>query len=396
MVTLRRCRRSPYHAARKLAPQAARPAGWSRRRWQPPSWPAAWSPAWPRGGSTGLAVTGLADLSAGTASASPLPGAPGCEIFPPDNVWNTPVNLLPVDPHSAQYIAAIGPGNPLHPDFGQGDWDGEPMGIPYNVVPGTQPKVPVSFMYASESNPGPYPIPRDAQIEGGPSSTGDRHVIVVDTGNCTDYEMWASYPKNGGASWQAGSGAIFPLDSNKLRPATWTSADAAGPAHPARARRGQRGQGRGASTTRISVTVPCTDTRFIWPARHEAGQDDPNCPPMGLRLRLKASVDISQYPRMDRVILQALKTYGMIVADNGSAWFISGAGTTTGTTAPCTSSTRSRAPISRWSTSPASKSRPIRPRPTRPTANAVGRRAAAPSGGRARPCHRSARDGGPL
>ncbi len=178
-------------------------------------------------------------------------------------------------------------------------------------------------MYASESNPGPYPIPRNAQIEGGPSSTGDRHVIVVDTGNCTDYETWASYPKDGGASWQAGSGAIFPLTSNKLRPATWTSADAAGlPILPGLVRPDE--VKAGVIDHAIRVTVPCTDTRFIWPARHEAGQNDPNCPPMGLRLRLKASVDIAQYPRMDRVILQALKTYGVIVADNGTAWYIQG------------------------------------------------------------------------
>ena len=162
----------------------------------------------------------LTALGSAAAYASPLPGAPDCEMFPPDNVWNTPVSSLPVDPSSAKYIAAIGPDNVLHPDFGQGDWDGEPIGIPFNVVPGSQPKVPVSFMYASESNPGPYPIPRNALIEGGPSSTGDRHVIVVDTGNCTDYETWSSYPKNGGKSWQDGSGAVFALTSNQLRPAS--------------------------------------------------------------------------------------------------------------------------------------------------------------------------------
>jgi hypothetical protein len=259
------------------------------------------------------------------AAASPLLGAPGCQIFPADNVWNTPVANLPVDPRSAQYIAAIGPGASLHPDFGQGDWDGEPMGIPYNVVPGTQPKVPVHFMYASESNPGPYPIPSDAKIEGGPSSTGDRHVIVVDTGNCTDYEMWASYPEHGGTSWQAGSGAVFPLNSDQLRPASWTSADAAGLPILAGLVRADEVQA-GLIDHAIRVTVPCTDNRYIWPARHEAGQADANCPPMGLRLRLKAGVDISGFPRMDRVILQAFKTYGMIVADNGSPWYITGAG----------------------------------------------------------------------
>jgi hypothetical protein len=274
-----------------------------------------------------LALPPVLTLALGPAGAgaAPLPGAPGCQIFPPDNVWNTPVANLPVDQASARYIAAIGPGASLHPDFGKGDWDGEPMGIPYTVVPGTQPKVPVHFMYASESNPGPYPIPPGASIEGGPTSTGDRHVIVVDTGNCTDYEMWSSYPQHAGASWQAGSGAVFPLNSDKLRPASWTSADAAGlPILPGLVRADE--VKAGLIDHALRVTVPCTDNRYIWPARHEAGRADPNCPPMGLRLRLKASVSVSQFPRMDRVILQALKTYGMIVADNGSPWYITGAG----------------------------------------------------------------------
>jgi hypothetical protein len=239
-------------------------------------------------------------------------------------VWNTPVAHLPVDPRSALYIASIGPTAPLHPDFGKGDWDGEPMGIPYNVVPGKQPKVPVQFMYASESDPGPYPVPPTALVEGGPSGSGDRHVIVLDSGTCTDYEMWAAYPEHGGKSWHAGSGAVFNLESNKLRPATWTSADAAGlPILPGLVVPSE--VKAGAIDHAIRVTVPCTDSRFVWPARHEAGNDDPDCPPMGLRLRLKAGVNISGYPPMDRVVLQALKTYGMIVADNGSPWYISGA-----------------------------------------------------------------------
>lgn len=254
-----------------------------------------------------------------------IPGAANCPIFPANNVWNTPVANLPLDPRSAQYIAAIGPGAPLHPDFGRGDWDGEPMGIPYNVVSGSEPRVPVSFVYASESDPGPYPIPPNALIEGGTTSTGDRHVIVIDTGNCTDYEMWAAYPQAGGKSWHAGSGAVWPLGSDRLRPATWTSADAAGlPILPGLVLAAQ--DEAGLIDHAVRVTAPCTDDRFIWPAHHEAGQNDPDCPPMGLRLRLKASVNISRYPPMDRVILQALKTYGMIVADNGSPWYISGAG----------------------------------------------------------------------
>jgi hypothetical protein len=277
------------------------------------------------GAATGLLALMLMAMAPGTAGAVTVPGAPQCQLLPADNVWNTPVADLPVDPQSGQYIAAIGPGAPLHPDFGSGDWDGEPLGIPYNVVRGSQPKVPVSFEYASESDAGPYPVPPSALIEGGPGSTGDRHVIVLDAGNCTDYEMWAAYPGHGGTSWHAGSGAVFPLSSNRLRPAGWTSADAAGlPILPGLVLAGE--VEAGAIDHAIRVTVPCTDNRYIWPARHEAGRRDPHCPPMGLRLRLKATVNIAPYPRMDRVILQALKTYGMIVADNGSPWYISGAG----------------------------------------------------------------------
>lgn len=270
-----------------------------------------------------LLVPAVVSTGPTPALAGPIPGAANCQVLPADDVWNTPVNRLPVDPRSAQYIAQIGAGDPLHPDFGQGNWDGEPMGIPYNVVRGTQPKVPVSFDYAAESNPGPYPVPAHALIEGGPSSTGDRHVIVVDAGNCTDYELYAAYPKKGGKSWSAGSGAIFPLSSNALRPATWTSADAAGlPILPGLVRPDE--VKAGVIDHAIRVTVPNTDDRFIWPARHQAGQANSAYPPMGLRLRLKASVNISGFPPTDRVILQALKTYGMIVADNGSPWFISG------------------------------------------------------------------------
>ena len=271
------------------------------------------------------------------AAASPLPGAPGCQIFPADNVWNTPVATLPVDPRSAQYIAAIGPGASLHPDFGQGDWDGEPMGIPYNVVPGTQPKVPVHFMYASESNPGPYPIPPDAQIEGGPTSTGDRHVIVVDTGNCTDYEMWASYPKHGGTSWQAGSGAVFPL----------TPTSFARPPGPQPTQPGSRSCPGSSAPTRsrpalidhaIRVTVPCTDTRFIWPARHEAGQADAELPAHG------APAPAEGQRRHLAVPAEWTVSSSRPSRPTGSSWRTtarpgtSGApAATTGTTTPCTS-----------------------------------------------------------
>jgi len=269
-------------------------------------------------------VTALVLLfTPGVGHADTLPGAPGCSVLPADNVWHANVSDLPVDPNSATYIASIGATAPLHPDFGSGKYDGEPIGIPYNVVPSSQPFVPVTFKYASQSDPGPYPIPKKPLIEGGPRSTGDRHVLVVDSGNCTDYELFSAHSRHGGKSWHAGSGAVFPLGSDLLRPAGWTSADAAGlPILPGLVRPDE--VEAGVIDHAIRVTVPASDDTYIWPARHEAGTADPSLPPMGLRLRLKASVNISQFPPMDQVILQALKTYGMIVADNGSPWFISG------------------------------------------------------------------------
>jgi hypothetical protein len=262
-------------------------------------------------------------LTPGVGHADSLPGAPGCTVLPADNVWHATVTDLPVDPNSATYIASIGDSAPLHPDFGAGKYDGEPIGIPYNVVPASQPFVPVTFTYASESDPGPYPIPKNPLIEGGPRSHGDRHVLLVDAGTCTDYELYAAHSHHRGRSWTAGSGAMFPLGSDALRPAGWTSADAAGlPILPGLVRPDE--VAAGVIDHAIRVTVPATDDTYIWPARHEAGTANPSRPPMGLRLRLKASVDISGFPAMDQVILQALKTYGMIVADNGSPWYISG------------------------------------------------------------------------
>jgi hypothetical protein len=256
--------------------------------------------------------------------AHPLPGAPGCEIFPPDNPWNQRVDRLPVAKNSAKYIAAIGLGTPVHPDFGT-VYAGAPNGIPYVVVPGSTRRVHVSFQYSSESDHGPYPIPPNAPIEGGRSSSGDRHVIVVDRGNCKDYELYAAYPHNHGRSWTAGSGAIFNLRSDHLRPATWTSADAAGlPILPGLARYDEAA--RGVIDHALRFTAPCTAARFIYPARHEASTCSGRwLPPMGLRVRLKASVKISGLPSQARVVAQALKTYGLILADNGSPWYISGA-----------------------------------------------------------------------
>jgi hypothetical protein len=276
-----------------------------------------------RGVAGSVLLAALLSANPGGAGAAVLAGTRSCDVAPPDSVWRTPVSSLPVAANSVALIAAIGATAPLHPDFGSGLWDGEPIGIPYTVVPNSQRRVHVSFLYASESNRVGYPIPAHPQIEGGPSSTGDRHVLLVDKTTCTDYELWDAMPIAHSVNWTAGSGAIFNLRSDALRPRGWTSADAAGLAIlPGLVR--PEDIASGVIDHAIRVTVPATDDRFIWPARHEAGDNNPALPPMGLRLRLKASVDIASYPRVDQIILQALKTYGMIVADNGSPWYLSG------------------------------------------------------------------------
>jgi len=264
-------------------------------------------------------------LGGGSAVALPLPGAPHCSIFPPNNAWNERVDKLPVAADSAQLIASIGLDTGLHPDFGSGLYDGQPIGIPYDVVSKSTPRSKVSFDYADESDKGPYPIPKTVHIEGGRASSGDRHAILVDRDACRLYELYALYPKAGGGGWKAGSGAIWSLRSNHLRPATWTSADAAGlPIFPGLARYDE--VARGVIDHALRFTAERTRRAFVYPARHYASSsDDPSLPPMGLRVRLKASVDISGFPRQARIVLQALKTYGMILADNGSSWYISGA-----------------------------------------------------------------------
>jgi hypothetical protein len=259
------------------------------------------------------------------ASSHPIPGAPTCPIFPANNHWNLRVDRLPVHPRSAAIIRSIGPGSGLHPDFGSGRYNGAPIGIPFTTVPADQRRVPVSFEYDDESDPGPYPIPRDAPIEGGRSSDGDRHVIVVDRGRCKLYELFAAYPIDGGDRWRAGSGATWDLRSNKLRPRGWTSADAAGlPILPGLVRFND--VKRGSIDHALRFTVSRTRRAYIYPARHFASDlTSRDLPAMGQRLRLKASFDISGYPRQARIVLRALKRYGMIVADNGSDWFITGA-----------------------------------------------------------------------
>jgi hypothetical protein len=249
----------------------------------------------------------------------------GWRPFPADNPWNTRIDTAQVDPNSDALIASIGLGKGLHPDFGA-NWDGGPFGIPYVVVAGSTPRVPVSFDYADESDPGPYPIPPDAPIEGGPESDGDRHVLVIDRDNWMLYELFYAFPLDGGSSWSAGSGAIFDLSSNELRPAGWTSADAAGlPIFPGLARYDEVVEG-GEIRHALRFTVSQTRRAYVYPARHWASADtSSDLPPMGMRVRLKAEFDISGFPPSARVVLQALKTYGMIVADNGGDWFISGA-----------------------------------------------------------------------
>jgi hypothetical protein len=246
-------------------------------------------------------------------------------VFPPDNPWNTDISADPVDLNSDNLIASCGATRQLHPDFGT-TWAGAPWGIPYVVVTGDQPRVPVSFYYDDESDPGPYPIPPNAPIEGGPNGTGDRHVIVVDEDNWMLYELFDARPVNGGASWTAGSGAIWDLSSNALRPAGWTSADAAGLPIFAGLVRYDEAVTQGAIRHALRFTCPVTRRAYVAPARHWASsQTDPDLPPMGMRVRLKASVDISGFPPEVQVILTALKRYGMILADNGGAFYVSGA-----------------------------------------------------------------------
>jgi hypothetical protein len=266
-------------------------------------------------GSTGLAL-------ATSAGQYPLGrGTGGCRVFPANNAWHEKVADLPVSPLSGQYIAAIGAGLDLHPDFGHE----RAYGIPYAVVPASQPKVAIHFTaYGDQSDPGPYPIPPAAPIEGGQNASGDRHVIVLQAATCRLYELWEA-SQNADGSWNAGSGAVFNLRSNKLRPNGWTSADAAGLSIFAGLIRYDEIQ-RGYINHAIRFTVPQTQAGFIHPATHFASSStDPDLPPMGLRLRLEANYPIAGFPRTDRIILQAMKTYGLIVADNGSPWYFQGA-----------------------------------------------------------------------
>jgi hypothetical protein len=281
----------------------------------------------------------IAPVPAGSANANAIarmsPSAVqtvgGCQIFPTppptgpsgNDWWNQDITNYPVDPKSAGYIKPIA-GEYLHPDFGQN----RTYGIPFVVVPKNQKLVPVKFTaYPSSSNPGPYPIPANAPIEGGPKSNGDRHVLVLQQGACKLYEMWRAFPVGGGKSWKAAEGAVFVLGSNKLRPNGWTSADAAGlPILPALVKCAEVAAGE--IDHPLRVTFNQTQAGYIHPATHYASSSrNPTLLPMGARLRLKASFDISHFNRVAQIILTAMQHYGMFVADNGSDWYFQGEGT---------------------------------------------------------------------
>jgi hypothetical protein len=247
------------------------------------------------------------------AGAAPVPSS-SCNVFPSDNIWNTDISALPVNARSAQWLASMAASSTnLHPDFG-----GPPYGFPFNVVDNTHALHTVNFDYADESDAGPYPVGADTLIENG----SDRHALIINKDTCTLYELFDL--SGSGTSWTAGSGAIFPLGSDSLRPLTWTSADAAGlPIFPGLVRWDE--VQAGAINHAIRFTAQQSDQSFLWPARHQAGSAaNPALPPMGARFRLKAGYDISHFSAQAQVILRAMQHYGLILADNGSNWFFSG------------------------------------------------------------------------
>ena len=269
-----------------------------------------------RRAAAALTLVVVVGLTAGAAapSAAPLPSAPACPVFPAGNVWNQDISALPVASDSDTLIAKIGLDTGLHPDFGS--YRG--YGIPYNTVPGSQRKLTVRFDYSSQSDHVGYPIPRRPRIEAG----SDHHMLIVDSGTCKLYEMWnVRHTRRG---WRAGSGAVWKMTSNALRPDGWTSADAAGlPILPGLVRYPE--VAAGVIDHALRFTAPQTRDAHIYPARHDAGSgSSASLPPMGLRVRLKASFDLSQLSPQARVVAVALQHYGMILADNGSPWYVSG------------------------------------------------------------------------
>jgi hypothetical protein len=267
-----------------------------------------------------IAESLLIDIVAGSES----PSIGNLPVFPADNPWNWDIRSYAVHPNSINYINSIGENETLHPDFGN-VWNDAPNGIPYIVVDAGQPLLSVLYtLYGNESDPGPFPIPLAAPIEGGNQSNGDRHVIALDTAQAMLYELYRAFPA--GEGWQAASGAKYDLTSNALRPEGWTSADAAGlPIFPGLVRYEEVYIKKHIGHA-LRFTVEQTQRMYIYPARHYASSNsDPDLPPMGLRVRLKADFDIGGFSEPVQVILLALKKYGMFVADNGGNWFISGA-----------------------------------------------------------------------
>jgi hypothetical protein len=255
----------------------------------------------------------------GQLTAGSGPSVSGVPIYPSDHIWNTRADSLPVSPLSAEYVRIIGSAANAHADFGSGLYEGSPIGIPYNIVNGSQPKKTIQFDYGDESDPGPYPVPDYPFIEGG----SDHHLLIIDRDTTILYELFAAEKRMDG-SWVAGSGAIFNLSDYTLRPSGWTSADAAGLAIlPGLARYDEVNAGE--INHALRFTAPSTGRAYVWPARHYASSiTDPAYPPMGQRFRLKSSFNTSGYPYQTRVVLDSLKKYGMILSDNGAPWYISG------------------------------------------------------------------------
>jgi hypothetical protein len=292
------------------------------------------TPAGPTGSQAGPSLLGPdsdAQAEAGSAGGDDSggvtvgPGAPvigGCSIFPADNPWNTRIDdtkAFPVHPMWSTYQQKMNLSTHLHPDWG--DWSTDHYGIPWQTVPATQTLVPMTFAYADQSDKGPYPFPMSAKVEGGAGSGGDMHVLVVESGTCALYETWDSVFKNGG--WTCGSGAKFDLSSNTLRPDGWTSADAAGlPILPGLVKLAE--VQAGAVNHAIRFTMNASQQAYIHPATHAAGTADPTLPPMGLRLRLKSTFSLAQFSGPAAVVLLAMQRYGIILADNGSDWYIGG------------------------------------------------------------------------
>jgi hypothetical protein len=245
-----------------------------------------------------------------------------CHAFPANGFWHADVSRLPRHPHSSQWLSHMSTGRRLHPDFGPSYGAGPDYGIPVTVVAGTHPRVPVSFDYAAESDRVRYPLGADTRVEGGRDSDGDRHTVVVDRSTCRLYETWAT--RESGGRWSAGSGATWSLRSNALRPDGWTSADAAGlPLLPGLLRWNEVHAGYVDHAIRFTTDV--TGRHHVWPARHDAGSTGSLAyPPMGARFRLRPTFPVAGYGPEARVVIAAMKRYGLVLADNGSPWFFQG------------------------------------------------------------------------